>query len=105
MDETRFWTKCVQTWLSNLNNEFNLSNAVDISFNTGPREVQKVELIFKESASDVFYIIDSFTKTEQSWADNTVQTIQFSKSKITKVLSEEQYFRDFDNVPLSAANR
>jgi hypothetical protein len=50
----------------------------------------------------VFYIIDSFTKTEQSWADNTVQTIQFSKSKITKVLSEEQYFRDFDNVPLSA---
>jgi hypothetical protein len=79
----------------------NLSNAVDISFNTGPREVQKVELIFKESASDVFYIIDS-TKTEQSWADNTVQTIQFSKSKITKVLSEEQYFRDFDNVPLSA---
>jgi hypothetical protein len=79
----------------------NLSNAVDISFNTGPREVQKVELIFKESASDVLYI-DSFTKTEQSWADNTVQTIQFSKSKITKVLSEEQYFRDFDNVPLSA---
>jgi hypothetical protein len=77
-----------------------LSNAVDISFNTGPREVQKVELIFKESASDVPSL--TFTKTEQSWADNTVQTIQFSKSKITKVLSEEQYFRDFDNVPLSA---
>jgi hypothetical protein len=77
----------------------------DISFNTGPREVQKVELIFKESASDVFYIIDSFTKTEQSWADNTVQTIQFSKSKITKeVLSEEQYFRDFDSTIVSSGS-
>jgi len=27
----------------------NLSNAVDISFNTGPREVSEVELLFKES--------------------------------------------------------
>jgi hypothetical protein len=39
------------------NGMLNLSNAVDISFNTGPREVQKVELIFKESASDVLYIM------------------------------------------------
>jgi hypothetical protein len=31
----------------------NLSNAIDISFNTGPREVSKIELIFKESDNDV----------------------------------------------------
>jgi hypothetical protein len=26
----------------------NLSNAIDISFNTGPREVSKIELILKK---------------------------------------------------------
>jgi len=80
----------------------NLSNAVDIDFNTGPREVIAVELLFKESNNDAVYIIDSFDKSALSWANNATETFQLSKSKILKVLSEEQYFRDFDNVPLSA---
>ncbi len=84
------------------NGMVNLSNAIDISFKTGPREVSKIELIFKESENDVLYVIDSFDKKELSWADNTTKTFQLSKSKITKVLSEDQYFRDFDNVPLQA---
>lgn len=80
----------------------NLSNAVDIDFNTGPREVIAIELLFKESNNDAVYIIDSFDKSALSWANNATETFQLSKSKILKVLSEEQYFRDFDNVPLSA---
>jgi hypothetical protein len=35
------------------NGMVNLSNAIDISFNTGPREVSKIELILKESDNDV----------------------------------------------------
>ena len=84
------------------NGMLNLSNAVDIEFNTGPREVKAVELLFKESNSNTVYVIDSFDKNILSWANNTTEVFQLSKSKISKILSEEQYFRSFDNVPLSA---
>lgn len=84
------------------NGMLNLSNAVDISFNTGPREVVAVELLFKESNNDVVYVIDSFDKETLSWGNNETETFQLSKSKILKVLSSEQYFRNFDNVPLSS---
>lgn len=80
----------------------NLSNAIDISFKTGPRDVVEVELLFKESNNDVVYIIDNFNKTKLLWTDDSTETFQLSKSKILKVLSSEQYFRNFDNVPLSA---
>lgn len=80
----------------------NLANAVDIDFNTGPREVVAVELLFKESNNDLVYVIDTFDKSTLSWVNNTTETFQLSKSKILRVLSEEQYFRDFDNVPLEA---
>lgn len=80
----------------------NLSNAIDISFNTGPREVVAVELLFKESNNDVVYVIDSFDKETLSWGNNTTETFQLSKSKILKVLASEQYFRNFDNVPLTS---
>ena len=84
------------------NGMLNLANAVDISFNTGPREVVEVELLFKESNNNTVYVIDSFNKATLSWGNNTTETFQLSKSKIRKILSEEQYFRNFDNVPLSA---
>ena len=80
----------------------NLANAVDIDFKTGPREVVEVELLFKESNNNKVYVIDSFNKSNLSMADNSTETFQLSKSKIRKILSEEQYFRNFDNVPLSA---
>lgn len=84
------------------NGMLNLSNAVDISFETGPREVVAIELLFKESNNDVVYVIDTFFKEDESWSDNTIETFQLSKSKILKILSSEQYFRNFDNVPLSS---
>lgn len=80
----------------------NLANAVDIVFNTGTREVLAIDLLFKESNNNKVYVIDTFIKGVLSWADNTTKTFQLSKSKILKVLSEEQYFRNFDNVPLSS---
>ncbi len=80
----------------------NLSNAVDVDFNTGPREVVEVELLFKESDKNAIYVIQSFNKTKESWGDNTTQSFQLSKSKIFKILSDEDASRNFDNVPLSA---
>lgn len=80
----------------------NLSNAIDIDFKTGEREVKSIELLFKESDSNFIYVIHDFNKAEESWADNSTQTFQLSKSKIFKILSAEDSSRNYDNVPLSA---
>jgi len=80
----------------------NLSNAVDVSFNVGPRDVVQVDLLFRESDHTTVYVVQQFVKSDEVWEDETTQTFQFSKSKIYTVLPESQYFRNFDNVPLSA---
>jgi len=80
----------------------NLSNAVDIEFKTGPREVVEVELLFKESDQNFIYVIQNFNKSKESWGNNSLKTFQLSKSKIFKILSTEDASRNFDNVPLSS---
>jgi len=82
----------------------NSFNAVDITFKTGPRDVVQVDLLFRESNSSTVYVVQQFNKEEEAWSDDIdVPTpFQFSKSKIYTVLAEDQYFRNFDNVPLSA---
>lgn len=81
----------------------NLANAVDISFNCGDRHVVGVDLLFKESESSTVYVIDKFIKEEEGWLiPNQSITYNFYGNKIYSVLEESQYFRSFDNVPLSA---
>lgn len=77
----------------------NVFNACNISFNTGPREVEGVDLLFKESNSDIVYRIDKYIKTDELWIDNTVQTIQFSNSKVYSIVPADQYYRSMDYVP------
>jgi len=84
------------------NGMVNLSNAVDLTFNVGPRDVVEVDLLFRESNSTIIYVIQNFNKSEEGWTNNSEQTFQLSKSKIYSVLSEEQFFRNFDNVPLQS---
>lgn len=84
------------------NGMLNVANAVDVSFNVGPVDVLAVDLLFRESDNQTIYVIEQFEKIQQGWADNTTQQYQFSKSKIFSILSEDQFFRNFDNVPLEA---
>lgn len=84
------------------NGMLNISNAVDVGFKVGPREVKEVELLFRESNSQTVFVIESFNKQKESWSDDSNQMFQFSKSKIFKILSEDQFYRNFDNVPLSS---
>lgn len=77
----------------------NIFNACNIIFNTGPREVIAIDLLFKESNSSVVYKIDQYVKEDESWPDNTSQSVQFSNSKVYAPLPDDQYFRSFDNVP------
>ena len=81
----------------------NLANAVDISFNSGDRHVIGVDLLFKESGNQTVYVIDKFIKEEEGWTTpNQLITYNFFGNKIYSVLDESQYFRSFDNVPLTA---
>lgn len=81
----------------------NIYNGCDITFNTGPREVIAIDLVFKYSNSPVVYKVDQFIKTEELWENNiTIPTpIRFTNNKTFMILPEDQYFRSYDNVPES----
>lgn len=81
----------------------NTYNGCDITFNTGLREVEAIDLLFKYSNSSVVYKVDQFVKTEEDWGDNiTIPTpIRFTNNKVFSILPEDQYFRSYDNVPES----
>jgi len=81
----------------------NTYNGCDITFNTGLREVEAIDLLFKFSNSSVVYKVDQFVKTEEGWGDNiTIPTpIRFTNNKVFSILPEDQYFRSYDNVPES----
>lgn len=77
----------------------NIYNAVNLTFNTGDREVEAIDLCFKLSNSTSIYVIDKFVKNDEGWIDNSLQTILFDNSKVYTILPESEYYRSFDNVP------
>lgn len=80
----------------------NIYNAVNLTFNTGPRDVVGLDLIFKYSKEYTPYIIDKFIKSDESWGDNQNITIEFNNSKVYTVLPESEFYRSYDNVPHQA---
>jgi hypothetical protein len=77
----------------------NRYNGVDVSFNTGGPLVVGIDLLFKEATSNVIKVIEKFDKQVVGWTDNTIQTYQFSNSKIFTILPESELLRLYDNVP------
>jgi hypothetical protein len=79
----------------------NSFNQIMISFNTGSNRVTDIELIFKESNSNVLNIIERFKKSDEGWADDIMipTPIPFTNSKKYTVLPEDELFRTYDNVP------
>ena len=80
----------------------NIAKSYQISFNTGPREVKEVELVFKLSNNNNVYSIIKLNKDDEGWSDSSNQSYLFENYKVYNVLSENEFFRSFDNVPLSA---
>ena len=77
----------------------NVFNSVNITFNTGGRNVKDVDVVFKFSTSQSVNVIERFNKVNEGWLDNTEQTITFTNKKIYTALPEEQLLRLYDNVP------
>jgi hypothetical protein len=77
----------------------NIYNAVDVTFNTGSKQVIAIELLYKESAINEIYVIERYKKSELGWPNNNVQTVRFSNSKIFSLLASDELLRWYDNVP------
>ena len=88
----------------------NLVRRVDISFNTGPRDVTDVELLYKASNDSIVFEVESFNKADLTWGNNVQlselneieKPIPFSSNKLYRALPSTQSLRVFDAVPLRA---
>jgi hypothetical protein len=95
------------TFMYNYNTNTNESmvndfNEVEVQINTGSSLVTKIQLCFKESQSNTVYRVETFTKSEEGWFNNTDETITFTNNKIYGALDNNQLARLYDNVPLKA---
>lgn len=77
----------------------NTANAVNVSFNTGSKNVVGVDLCFKQSNSNIINVIEKFDKADEGWADNQTVTFKFDNQKIYTTLPNSELLRLFDNVP------
>ena len=78
----------------------NTINQANITFNTGTDNVIGVDVLFKETSSNIIKVIEKFNKADEGWADNTSQSINFDNRKIYTTLLESETLRLYDNVPL-----
>ena len=85
---------------------------VDVSFNTGPREVIEIELCYKQDGQNEVYIVESYNKSDRSWGDNVdlspdnitsgERAVRFSSQKLYRLLPSRELNRVYDNVPIRA---
>jgi hypothetical protein len=80
----------------------NLANAVNISFNTGAKQVVGIDLCFKLSHTNVVHVIERFDKEDKGWGDNDTAVVDFDNQKIYTTLPDDEILRRFDNVPKKA---
>lgn len=81
------------------NGMVNFFNAVRLTFNTGSKRVTDIEIVYKESNSNVVFMIQRFNKAEEGWSDDSEKSYIFSNDKKYKALPADELFRSFDNVP------
>lgn len=80
----------------------NRYNAVRVNFNTGLKQVKRIQICFKKSNSNNIYIIETFDKEKEGWLNDEQRNITFLNNKLYKVLPEKELYRQFDNVPKRA---
>jgi hypothetical protein len=77
----------------------NFCNTAIVNYNTGSSLVVGIDLLFKESASNIVKVIEKLDKADLGLADDTVYQFTFSNSKIFTILGTNEVLRLYDNVP------
>jgi hypothetical protein len=80
----------------------NFGNTALITYNSGGPLVVGIDLLFKESNSNIIKVIEKIDKANAGLADDTDYQYSFNNSKIFTVLNEAEILRLYDNVPLFA---
>jgi len=74
-------------------------NSCKVTFSTGSKRVKEVDVLFKQSSSNVIYVIKRFIKENVGWSDNDFATLSFTNSEIYNTLGSDEILRLYDNVP------
>jgi hypothetical protein len=77
----------------------NAYNACEVEYYTGNSLVLGIDLLFKQSESNIIKIIEKQNKADLGIPNNSYQTFIFDNSKIFTVLPEAELLRLYDNVP------
>jgi hypothetical protein len=73
-----------------------------VTINTGSEEVIGVDVLFKYEGLPNTYVLDKYDKQDNSWGNNSLSRVVFYNNKRYATLPESQWFRSFDNVPITA---
>jgi len=77
----------------------NAFNACEVTYYTGNSLVLGIDLLFKQSESNIIKIIEKQNKADLGIPNNSFKTLTFDNSKIFTVLPEAELLRLYDNVP------
>ena len=77
----------------------NRFNQADITFSTGSRRVVEIDLLYKQTTSNVIYVIKRYKKSVEGWSDNEFRRIEFNNAEIYTTLGSDELLRMYDNVP------
>tara|TARA_R110002153_G_scaffold49454_1_gene139424 strand:- start:2839 stop:7662 length:4824 start_codon:yes stop_codon:yes gene_type:complete len=77
----------------------NRYNGAVITFSTGSSRVSEIDLLYKDTTSNIIYVIERFKKQDYGWADNTSKSYSFTNSKIYTTIGADELLRQYDNVP------
>lgn len=77
----------------------NRYNKVDVVVSTGSSNVVEVDILYKESTSNVIYVVKRFDKKQLTWSDNDFHTHTFTNEEIYTTLGSDELLRLYDNVP------
>ena len=77
-------------------------NQVEVSLTTGDSQVKDIQLLYFDEFTGSVYIVETFDKEKNNWADNTTENVLFNNNKIYAILSSDEVTRLFDNVPRKA---
>jgi hypothetical protein len=80
----------------------NQFNGARVTYNTGGPLVVGIDLLFKDTNSNVIKVIEKLNKADLGFTNNENRTYTFTNSKIFTVLPESELLRLYDNVPLLA---
>ena len=80
----------------------NKFNTVDITFNTGKRNVTDIQVLMHDEMNSNISVVETFNKKKLAFGDGLHKTLTFNNNKTYTILTSDQLTRTFDNVPLHA---